>query len=494
MRNRQSSMIVLALAIFLIIIIYFFQSEALFGPMSNTSMNRDQAQSQSEADQGERTATAEPLPIPELLEDTNPHPDQATFDIVSQNGSKTFVNDVETETMGYNGDYLGPVIRVRRGEEVTINVENQLEDELTTIHWHGLEVDGEADGGPHSGILSGETWSPTFTVDQPAATLWYHPHPEKNTGRQVYKGLAGLLFVEDEVSDQLAIPKTYGENDIPLIVQDKQFNADGRFNYHLAMPDIMTGLQGDTMLVNGSIDPYLEVNQEMIRLRILNGSNASIFELAFDSGITFHQIASDGGFLTEPVEMDQLRLGPSERAEILVDFSQVTKGEVVQLMNRNQTFMRFNVEEQAETAFTVPDSLTTIEPIEPSEAVRTRQFVFQGMGPSVNINGKQFDIDRIDETISLGDTEIWEVSNDSGMGMMGGTVHPFHAHGVQFQILDRDGRAPAPNEKGWKDTFIVEPGETVRVIATFNSPGVFMYHCHILEHEDAGMMGQFEVK
>src|SRR5699024_10368790 len=166
----------------------------------------------------------------------------------------------------------------------------------------------------------------------------------------------------------------------------------------------------------------------------------------------------------------------------------------IQLSNKGSEFMKFVVNGESESNYAIPEQLTTIEKIDPDEAVRTKEFVFQGMGPMVNINGKQMDINRIEEFVDIHETEIWEVSNESGMGMMGGTVHPFHAHGVQFQIIDRDGNPPPLNETGWKDTFIVYPGEKVRAIATFNHSGVFMYHCHILEHEDAGMMGQFKVE
>src|SRR5690625_1559413 len=193
--------------------------------------------------------------------------------------------------MEYNGDYLGPVIRVRKGEEVSVKVKNKLDD-VTTIHWHGLEVDGDEDGGPHSGIQPGESCSPEFKIDQPAATLWYHPHPEQQTGRQVYKGLAGLFLIEDEVSDRLDIPKEYGVDDVPLVIQDKRLNSDGSFEYDLGMRDVMNGLQGETMLVNGAVNPFLEVPGGMMRLRLLNGSNASVYVLDFGNGRAVVQIAS----------------------------------------------------------------------------------------------------------------------------------------------------------------------------------------------------------
>jgi len=191
--------------------------------------------------------------------------------------------------------------------------------------------------------------------------------------------------------------------------------------------------------------------------------------------------------------MNKIVLGPAERAEIIVDFSELKKEETVQLDNKGSEFMKFKAKDESPKDDTIPAKLTTIEKMDPDQAVKTRKFVFEGMGPMVNINGKQFDADRIDEELKMNDTEIWEISNSSGMGMMGGMMHPFHMHGVQFQVLDRDGDPPPANETGWKDTVLVNPEEKVRVIATFKHPGKFMYHCHILEHEDAGMMGQFKV-
>jgi len=434
------------------------------------------------------------LPIPVLLEDTDPSPGRDEFHITARNGSREFFPGVSTDTLGYNGDYLGPVIRTRKGQTVTVHVENRIRDEMTTIHWHGLEVSGENDGGPHSGIRPGETWTPEFTVDQPAATLWYHPHPEGNTGRQVYKGLAGLFIIDDEISDSLELPADYGVNDIPLVIQDKRFRQDGSFDYMLGGPDIMFGLQGNTVLVNGQAGSYLEVEKGLMRFRILNGSNATIFEFQLDNGRNFHQIASDGGFLERPVETNRLVLGPSERAEILIDFSDYEEGDTVQLAAGDYPFLDFVIDGSRENGYSVPAVLAPIERLDPAEAAGVREFVFLGMGADVSINGRQFDRDRIDEFVRLGDTEIWEVSNRSVMGMMGGTPHPFHAHGTRFQILSRNGSRPPENETGWKDSFVVYPQETVRAIARFRKPGVFMYHCHILEHEDAGMMGQFQVK
>ena len=178
------------------------------------------------------------LPIPPLLEDKNPEEGKAEFDLNVQYGKKEFIEGQETETLGYNGDYLGPIIRVDKGDDVKINVANTL-DEPTTVHWHGLEVPGEMDGGPHQVVDPKSSWQPYFTIDQPAATLWYHPHLLHKTGEQVYKGLAGLFYIEDEKSKELNIPKEHGVNDIPLVVQDKRFTQDGQIPYELGMRDVM---------------------------------------------------------------------------------------------------------------------------------------------------------------------------------------------------------------------------------------------------------------
>ncbi|WP_010093540.1 multicopper oxidase family protein [Ornithinibacillus scapharcae] len=448
-------------------------------------------------------AVSHPLPIPPLLEDVNPDPNRAEFHLTAQNGTSEFFNGIETETLGYNGNYLGPVIRVREGQQVKVKMKNDL-DEATTLHWHGLRVDGENDGGPHSGVLPGDTWEPEFTIEQPAATLWYHPHMMHMTAKQVYEGLAGLFIIEDEVSDQLDIPKDYGVNDIPLIIQDRRLDASGNMKYDPGMNDIMMGLYGNAFLVNGAISPYLEVPKGMVRLRLLNGSNGRTYHFELNNGQSFYQIATDGGFLEKPVEMDSIRMSPAERAEILVDFSELESGDSIQLVDTGSDLaktvsesdvelMKFVVIDEETDVFTIPEKLTTIEKLAPDSSAATREMVMAGVGATLTINDKTMDMSRIDEVVNWKDTEIWEVTNQR-TGTQGGMPHPFHLHGVQFQVLDRDGNPPAANESGWKDTILVHPGETVRIITNFKNKGIFMYHCHILEHEDAGMMGQYEVK
>ncbi len=436
---------------------------------------------------GAKVGKVTSLPIPPLLEDKNPDPDRADFELVVQKSTTSFFEGKYTETYGYNGNYLGPVIRVKEGQNVSITVRNLL-DEDTTVHWHGLLVPGEMDGGPHQVIKAGGEWNPYFVVNQPAATLWYHSHLLDKTGEQVYKGLAGVFIIDDEVSENLDIPKDYGINDIPLIIQDRRFDKDGTLLYKTSMEDVMHGMLGDTILVNGVINPVLEVGTIKMRFRVLNGANARVYNFTLSDGSEFTQIASDGGLLEAPVEKDDLVLSPGERAEIIIDFSKYSVGDVITLKSPGFDIMRFVVNKKVKDTTTIPKELATIPKTPESSAVKTRAIDLRGMGMGVNINGEQMDIDRINEFVKLGDTEIWEIRN------VAVTVHPFHIHGVQFQVLDRNGEKPPANEQGWKDTVLVYPGEAVRVIAGFYYEGIYMYHCHILEHEDSGMMGQFEVK
>lgn len=448
-------------------------------------------------DTGEVEEGGDKLPIPPLLENKASKEGEAEFDLNVEYGEKEFIEGYQANTLGYNGNYLGPVIRVNKGDHVKINVNNTL-DEPTTVHWHGLEVIGEMDGGPHQVVESNSTWEPEFTIDQGASTLWYHPHLLHKTGEQVYKGLAGLFYIDDETSENLDIPKEYGVDDIPLVVQDKRFTRDGDVSYDLGMRDIMDGFLGDKVLVNGSIKPQLDVKNEVVRLRLLNGSNARTYDFNFNNNIKFHQIASDGGFLEESVEMTSLSLAPAERAEVLLDLSDYKEGDKVILKDYDYDLMEINISEDGNGDREIPKELVEIEDYNMDEIVRSREFVMSGMGPMVTINGKQMDMDRIDEELNLGELEEWIVTNDSSgmgrMGMMNSTPHPFHVHGVQFRIIERNGQVPPLNERGWKDTVMVDNGEEVRILVKFTKEGLFMYHCHILEHEDSGMMGQFLVE
>ncbi len=461
------------------------------------------------------------LPIPALLTGDVNNLGQTEFNLNLQQGQHSFLAGTTTATFGINGDYLGPTIRVSNDQKVLFNIKNDL-GENTTIHWHGAHIPAKMDGGPHQIIKSGETWQPNFTIKQNAATLWYHPHLLGKTAEHVIKGLAGFFIVDDQQSAQLAIPKNYAVDDIPIVIQDRTINADGSMPYELfMMRDLMRGYRGDKMVVNGVINPTLNSAAEIIRLRLLNGSNARTYNLGFSDNRTFYQIASDGGLLAQPIPMQRLRLSPGERGEILLDLrgdlnktlklmsysSEITStlsfspNMSDSLDRSNFNIMNFNITRPGTNLLTLPNSLVAVQSINQAESNNSRDFVLRagmgmtGMGnnssASFTINNKTMDMARIDETIKLGNTEIWKIWNDSTM------AHPFHVHDVQFQIISRNGVAPETNESGWKDTVLVLPDERVEIISRFedyaDTETPYMYHCHILEHEDAGMMGQFLV-
>ncbi|MEW6333420.1 MAG: multicopper oxidase domain-containing protein [Thermodesulfobacteriota bacterium] len=438
------------------------------------------------------------LPVPPLLENLDNAPDSVRVALRVQQGTREFFPGRATQTLGYNGDYLGPTIRVRQGQRFRASVHNTL-SQTTTLHWHGLHVPAQWDGGPRQPIPAGARWNPDFTIKQQAATLWYHPHAMGLTGEQVYRGLAGLFLIEDEVSDRLDLPRTYGKDDIPLIFQDRRFFENGQFAYVQNRMDIVTGVIGNFLLVNGVIQPTLKVHAGPVRLRLLNGSNSALYRIAFADGQRFGVIASDGGFLERPVTLSSLVLSAGERAEVVVDFTGRSPGQQVSLLVDQYNGTRFEalrirVDRAAETKVKLPAVLRPFDRIPASEATVRRSFLMEtmGMGGTLSINGKKMDLNRIDERVSLGATEIWEITNRTAMMMSG--PHSMHLHDVQFLILDRDGKAPPPHEQGRKDTVLVMPGETVRIISRFlDYTGVYMYHCHLLEHEDDGMMGQFEV-
>lgn len=414
------------------------------------------------------------------------------YKVVAQEGTTQFFDGSPTKTYGYNGNLLGPTVRLKEGETVKVKVRNEL-NEPTTFHWHGLEVPGSEDGGPHDEIQPGESKVITLNANQPSATLWYHPHPHKLTSEQVFKGLAGMLYVEEAEQDSVGLPKSYGMNDIPLIFQDRLFDKNHQLNYDELMNS--DGTIGDVSLVNGTVNPKLTVTQPVMRFRILNGSNARNYTFRLSNGASFTQIASDGGLLNEPIETDELTLSPSERSEILIDFSEIDSNESVSIIDEEGTvLLPFDLAFEGEPAKHASVSWTSDESFLTEEEKNlpvSKEIELFGMMDMVTINGRKFDPDRIDLRQEKGVSEVWEVYNKPDP--MGGMIHPFHIHGTQFKIISRDGKDPAPNEQGFKDSVLIEPGERVKLLVTFPEEGIYMYHCHILEHEDNGMMGQVEV-
>jgi FtsP/CotA-like multicopper oxidase with cupredoxin domain len=439
------------------------------------------------------------LSIPPIAPSRIDDAGRRVFDLRAQTGERDFGQGGLTHTWGFNGDYLGPTLRAKRGEPVLVNVMNGL-DEPTTVHWHGMHLPARMDGGPHQLVAPGATWSPTWTIDQPATTLWYHPHPHGETETHVYRGLAGMFILDDAPTARLALPNEYGVDDIPVIVQDRNFTPDGQFHYERGQSG--TGILGDTLLVNGTVGPYLDVSTERVRLRLLNASNTRVYDFGLADDRSFTLVATDGGLLPAPHSTERVRLSPGERAEIVVSLrpgERVTLRSFPTELNAGFIGDRLNggrdsfdvLELRAAGHLTpspaTPAALAAIDRIDPATAVTTRTFRLNGQ----RINSKSMDMDRIDAAVEAGSTEIWEITGQDG------TPHNFHVHGVSFQVLSVNNGAPPPELSGWKDTVFLPGAQTIQVIARFpayaDSAMPYMFHCHLLFHEDRGMMGQFLV-
>lgn len=463
------------------------------------------------------SAAQNPLPVPPVL--TGP-----VINLQVQNGTRTFYPGFTTNTMGMNGDYLGPTLKMTKGDWVTINVNNTLTD-TTTIHWHGMHVPAQADGGPHIVIPPGTTWSPSFEVKDYASTHWYHPHLHMRTAEHVTNGIAGFVIVTDSAESALNLPRTYGVDDFPIALQTRAFDANKQFIVESALDSVF--------VINGVMNPYLDLPANVVRLRLLNGATERAFNVGFSNNQNFSMIGSDGGLLSAPVNMNRILLAPGERAEILVDLTSL-QGQTIFLMNygsgipqgvygaaspqaagsniipnytlnaingSDKSMLQINITAPLPNGITsVPQSLVTVTPHSPAAAAKTRTFTFmpQVMGPTGSllgpfvINMMPFDMMMINDTVILNDIEIWELTNQSRIS------HPFHIHDVHFFILDINGVPPPAHLAGRKDVVLVPPQMgTVRFIAHFtnyaDSVFPYMYHCHMLTHEDDGMMGQFLV-
>ena len=440
-----------------------------------------------------------------------------------------------------SGSYLGPIFRIGKGQRVQVRLKNELPDP-TIIHWHGLSIPEEMDGHPRYAIAPGASYEYDFQVINRAGMYWFHPHPHGLTGPQVYYGLAGLFIVSDDEEASLGLPT--GEYDLPLVIQDRTFDSQNQMVYLAnGMMDQMIGLLGDTILVNGAPDAALDVKAGAYRLRLLNGSNSRIYKLAWQDGTPLTVIATDGGLLETPVTRDYITLAPGERVELWADFSGRTAGSKMRLVSlpfsgfssgggmmgggmmggsslpngASFDIMSLKVGAKSAEIVPLPTSLATIVRHRAEDAVNRnnpRAFTLAMQGMSHTINGRVFEMDAVarDEIVQLGDLEIWEFANleggegGMGMGMMNMDMpHPMHIHGVQFQVLGRQitrGYQSAYQElsagfvdDGWKDTVLVMPGEKVQVLVRSEQyAGTYLYHCHNLEHGDAGMMRNYKIE
>ncbi|HYI56129.1 MAG TPA: multicopper oxidase domain-containing protein, partial [Microlunatus sp.] len=362
--------------------------------------------------------------------------------------------------------------------------------EATTLHWHGMRLPAAADGGPHQSIPAIGRWQPSWDVVNAASTSWYHPHPHGNTAQHVFRGVAGMIIIDDDDTRRLPLPVDYGVDDIPVILQDRSIDTDGQVQWETASN---VGQLGTDMLVNGTMNAYLDVTSRRLRLRLLNASNARLYHVGFADDRRFSLIAGDDGLLPVPIELERVSLGPAERAEIVVTCA---PGERVimdtaagdeRIDEGTYALMELRAAAFLKDSPAVPQRLGGAPPVVPPPGATVRHFTLQGHDA---VNGRQMDLRRIDEVVPANAVEIWEVENNV-------YSHNFHIHGVSFTILDRDGRPPHPWETGRKDTVHVPEKSGVRLAVQF-SPFVdqtipYMYHCHILRHEDEGMMGQFLV-
>jgi bilirubin oxidase len=450
--------------------------------------------------------------IPPTIEST-------TINLNLQEGTTEFFPGITTNTMGANASLLGPTLILNKGENVSIQVNNQLPD-TTTIHWHGLHISPENDGGPHSVIPPGTVWNPQFTVLDRAGLYWYHPHLHMRTNEHVSKGIAGMIIVKDDEEAALNLPRTYGVDDFPLVIQTKAFDPAGQ---------IIWDTELDTsLMINGTINPFLNAPAQIVRFRVLNGSSQRVYKIGFTNNLPFKIIGTDGALLTAPVSLTRYQLAPGQRADILIDLSSL-EGQSIQLinngteianavygsdqpgMNPNLTlpgyaqnplngsdFTLLDIHVTAPTASPVtsfPTSLVSHDVLQEGTEDTTRDLMFTSqqniVGPFM-IDMAHFDMNVINQTIPLGNREIWTLTNQTPI------AHPFHIHDVQFYILDINGVPPAPEMSGLHDVVLVPAGMgTVRFITEFldfaSDSVPYMYHCHMLTHEDHGMMGQFLV-
>jgi spore coat protein A, manganese oxidase len=450
-----------------------------------------------------------PLLVPHALRPVRRNATTDFYRITMKEAEASILPGKKTPIFGYNGQFPGPVIMAKRGRRVEVQQVNRLRVP-TSIHTHGAYVDGDSDGHPLDLIQPGTSKTYIFDNEQTARTQWFHDHAMHETARNVYMGLAGIYLIEDKFEQNLPIP--HGEHDIPLVIQDRLFNADGGFNYPVGVADSSTnGVLGDVVLVNGKPWPQFDVSARKYRFRILNGSNARPYELSLSNGMPLTLIATEGGLLHRPVRLRSLRIAPAERYEVVIDFSKVPVGTRVVLRNlRGQgsvaQVMRFDVVRKAKDDSRIPSILrppamqidATHLPTREANSVRTRRFVFARTSGMWTINGKIFEESRIDAAPGEGDTEIWEFQNNGG-----GWIHPIHLHLVNFKILTRNGRRPRPQETGWKETVFLDANDTVRVLMKWPKVPIgpkpaefvrtYVFHCHVVEHEDHDMMMQMKV-
>ncbi len=464
-----------------------------------------------------------PLSIPPVLSPTRSDATGDHYEMTQRRARVEILPGVNTPIWGYDGIFPGPTIHARRGRTVTVHHRNDLPVPVV-VHLHGSRTPHGSDGyptdlivppgwqrppptpmlpaDPHANVVVGHR-DYVYPMTQQAATLWYHDHRMGFTGASVWRGLAGFFLIHDDTEQALPLPG--GDRDLPIMLTDRAFDADGTLRYPSLEPDLYdtpgvhdpysSGVLGDVILVNGRPWPYAEVVGARHRLRILNASNARRYRLTLDppppGGGGLVQIGSDGGLLERPIAHDAIDIAEAERFDIVIDFGRYRPGQNVVLRNAfggggTANVMRFQVTRRVRDDSHIPANLATIEPVPLSGATTTRHFLFQNRGGAMGwqINGQPFEPTVVNAATRLGDTEVWTLIADFH--------HPIHLHLVQFQILSRGLNGPGPHDHGWKDVIDLRPAEEATIVTRFiGYPGRYVFHCHNLEHEDMAMMGNF---
>ena len=455
------------------------------------------------------TGTYNTLWIPDTITGTN-------FNLTLAPGTKQIRTGDATSTYSYNNSgFWGPTLIMNKGDFVQMNVTNKL-SEATTTHWHGFHIPPVTDGGPHQPIAAGETWTPSFEIKNNAAMYWYHPHLHEKTVDHLLHGAGGFIIIKDTTEAALPLPRTYGIDDLPLVLTSRKFLSGGnQFNL-----DVSVSPYGDYELTNGTMNAQVNLPAQFVRLRVLNAEIERAYNLGFKDGRTFYVIGNDGGLLDAPVAVTRLKVYVGERYEILVDLTKDAAGSSLDLQafNGGQTFgfpggepattgtfgsllnnttfnvLHINVTTPTANAITsLPSKLVTNTYLTSSDATskRTVNITDKGPGTPFSFDSAAYNMDKINQTVTLNGVEAWTISNNRTFS------HAFHIHDVQFKIVARSTGTIASYEQGWKDTVSVPLGETVTFVAKFDDfsdvVNPYMYHCHFSNHEDEGMMGQFIV-
>lgn len=452
-----------------------------------------------------------------------------------------------------NDSYFGPTLRVRKGQKVRIRFKNQL-PEKSIVHWHGMHVPEKYDGHPKDVIENGETYIYEFEIMNRAGTYWFHPHPHGRTGPQVYNGLAGMLIVSDDEEEKLNLPK--GEFDMPIVIQDRAFDQENQLLYlNRGRMDKMMGFMGNRIFINGKPDKNLNLKAgATYRLRFLNASNSRFYKLGWSDGTPITVIGIDGSLLEKPRSLPFMMLGVAERVDIWLDLKDMPKETELTMkslpfsagmmnmgmmgnmgttlpLGSEYDVLKITLDTLENNNIELPEKLLTLNKIDPSEAINEdnpRIFKFFMRRMQWMINGRTWEETGVadEETVKLNTTEIWQLVNSGGGmmgdgGMMGGKgmmgnggmmkggmmqmPHPIHIHQVQFNILERDVSDMDPDvwnsvkegfiDDGWQDTVLLMPGMKIKIIMRFEDfKGLFLYHCHNLEHEDMGMMRNYKIE